>query len=35
MLERNPLISIPYSYKAPKSYIDTNVLGTEYWLLEI
>ncbi|PPR16740.1 MAG: GDP-6-deoxy-D-mannose reductase [Alphaproteobacteria bacterium MarineAlpha9_Bin3] len=22
------LIAIPYSYKAPKSYIDTNVLGT-------
>ncbi len=22
------LISIPYSYKAPKSYIDTNLLGT-------
>ena len=22
------LIAIPYSYKAPKSYIDTNVIGT-------
>ena len=28
------LISIPYSYNAPKSYIDTNILGT-FWLLEL
>lgn len=27
------LISIPYSYKSPRSYIDTNILGT-YNLLE-
>ena len=27
------LIAIPYSYKSPKSYIDTNVLGT-YNLLQ-
>lgn len=28
------LISIPYSYRAPKSYIDTNIMGT-FWLLEL
>jgi dTDP-glucose 4,6-dehydratase len=27
------LISIPYSYKSPRSYIDTNIIGT-YNLLE-
>ena len=27
------LISIPYSYKSPKSYLDTNIIGT-YNILE-